>query len=140
MMAFIFTLLLSHPAIAWVIMEFTDAQVHNLPAVLALMMVVSIINAGFFPTIAYYQFDPKNKWWLLCLLLLNACFFCATATTSIFLAIEHFWHLPIASSVYTIIIYWLFLIFNLKENPFREVYSWGKQVLMSAKRWQRKEA
>lgn len=139
MMAFMLTLLLSHPAIAWVIMEFTDAQVHNLPAVLALMLVVSIINAGFFPTIAYYQFDPKNKWCFLCLLLLNACFFCATAIMPVFLIIEHYWQLAIASSVYTIIIYWLFLIINLKENPFRGIYSWGRQALMRAKIWRRKE-
>lgn len=138
MMAFILTLLLSHPAIAWVIMEFTDAQVHNLPAVLTLMLAVSIINAGFFPTIAYYQFDPKNKCWFFCLLLLNACFFYLTAILPIFLIIEYAWRLAIASSVYTLIIYWLFLIINLKENPLKNAYLWGKEVLTKAKISRRK--
>ena len=93
MIVFIITLFLSMVAIGWVMMEFTAAQVINLPAVLFVMLAVSIINSLFFPTLEQYQSTISNKLWLVILFLLNASFFLAVGLFESLVQLNHAWQL-----------------------------------------------
>lgn len=133
MIVFIITLSLSMVAIGWVVMEFTAAQVINLPAVLFVMLAVSIINSLFFPTLEQYQSNISNKLWLAILFLLNASFFLAMGLFDSLVQLNHAWQLLIASSVYSLIIRGLYITLNLKRNLLKEGYTWVRERLTKAK-------
>lgn len=133
MIVFIITLFLSMVAIGWVMMEFTAAQVINLPAVLFVMLAVSIINSLFFPTLEQYQSNISNKLWLAILFLLNASFFLAMGLFDSLVQLNHAWQLLIASSVYSLIIRGLYITLNLKRNLLKEGYTWVRERLTKAK-------
>lgn len=133
MIIFIITLFLSMVAIGWVMMEFTAAQVINLPAVLFVMLAVSIINSLFFPTLEQYQSTVSNKLWLVILFLLNASFFLAVGLFDSLVQLNHAWQLLIASSVYSLIIRGLYVTLNLKRNLLKEGYTWLRARLTKAK-------
>lgn len=133
MIIFIITLSLSMVAIGWVMMEFTAVQVINLPAVLFVMLAVSIINSLFFPTLEQYQSNISNKLWLAILFLLNASFFLAMGLFDSLVQLNHAWQLLIASSVYSLIIRGLYVTLNLKRNLLKEGYTWVRERLTKAK-------
>ena len=133
MIVFIITLFLSMVAISWVMMEFTAAQVINLPAVLFVMLAVSIINSLFFPTLEQYQSTVSNKLWVAILFLLNASFFLAVGLFDSLVQLNHAWQLLVASSVYSLIIRGLYVTLNLKRNLLKEGYTWVRERLTKAK-------
>lgn len=133
MIVFIITLSLSMVAIGWVVMEFTAAQVINLPAVLFVMLAVSIINSLFFPTLEQYQSTVSNKLWVAILFLLNASFFLAVGLFESLVQLNHAWQLLIASGVYSLIIRGLYVTLNLKRNLLKEGYTWVRAHLTKAK-------
>lgn len=133
MIVFIITLFLSMVAIGWVMMEFTAAQVINLPAVLFVMLAVSIINSLFFPTLEQYQSTVSNKLWVAILFLLNASFFLAVGLFESLVQLNHAWQLLIASGVYSLIIRGLYVTLNLKRNLLKEGYTWVRERLTKAK-------
>lgn len=133
MIVFIITLFLSMATIGWVMMEFTAAQVINLPAVLFVMLAVSIINSLFFPTLEQYQSTVSNKLWVAILFLLNASFFLAVGLFESLVQLNHAWQLLIASGVYSLIIRGLYVTLNLKRNLLKEGYTWLQARLTKAK-------